>query len=111
LGKNNNITVSNCKSFSTSEINISSEIVHVKAQIDKVAIKIEAIESQLSTVFSSTDVYTNDELKDEKKYLLDKEKKSLQNQLQILYERLPKGINIYKYFYYIYVIYHQPFYY
>jgi hypothetical protein len=69
-----------------------------------VTIKIEIVESQLAT-----DDFTNDKVKEE--YLRD-DKKSLnnqleylQNQLQSLYDKLPKGINIYKYFYFvIYVI-------
>jgi hypothetical protein len=92
----------NYKSFSTSKLDIESKINKVETQIDNVTKKIEIIESQLSTITSSNDVYTNDELKDEKKYLLD-EKKSLQNQLQSWIDKLPKGINIYNYFN-IYVI-------
>jgi hypothetical protein len=99
-----NVNHSNFKSFSTSELNITSKINKVETQIVNVTKKIETIESQLATTTSPSDVYTKDELKDEKKYLLD-EKKSLNNQLQSLYERLPKGINIYKHFYFIiYVI-------
>jgi hypothetical protein len=63
--------------------------------------KIETIESQLATTTSSTDdVYTKEELKDEKKSL-NKQLESLQIQLQSWIERLPKGINIYNYFYFI----------
>jgi hypothetical protein len=39
LKKKNNVTLSNFKSFSTSEINIVSEIDHVNAQLDNVGIK------------------------------------------------------------------------
>jgi hypothetical protein len=64
LGKNYNITQSNFKKFSTSEINIISELVHVKKAQLNVAKKIETIESQLATIASSTGIYTKDELKE-----------------------------------------------
>jgi hypothetical protein len=101
ISKVNNV---NYKSFSTSKIDIESKINKVEAQIDNVTKKIETIESQLSIITSPSDVYTKDELKEEKKDLRDKEK-SLQSQLLSLFDKLPKGINIYKCFYFIiYVI-------
>jgi hypothetical protein len=92
---NNKINKFNFNSFSTSEIDIKSEIVHVKAQAQNVGIKIEAIESQLKIL----DGYTKDELKEknlsDEKNSLNKQLESLQIQLQLWIDKLPKGINIY----------------
>jgi hypothetical protein len=78
--------------------------VDAKVQIDNVTNDIKAIQSQLYTITSPSDVYTKDELKVKEKDLRD-EKKDLQIQLKFLYERLPKGINICLLFYFNYIIY------
>jgi hypothetical protein len=82
------------------EIYFRNKINKIEEQIDNVTNGIGTIEEHLATNDFTNDKLNDNYLRDKKKDLR-KEEKDLRSQVTLCIQRLPKGINIYKYFYFI----------